>query len=169
MRASPEFRRLEAVRNSIKALAEAYGTGSVPATNDVVAQPTPKPPIPTWRGGSRPSSVASNVVKIAEEAMRTTGKRLNSREVYELVVQHGVVVDGKKPSSVVSSILSHRELFVNTYDDRGSGYGLREWSDPVAHKENEPSSSHAVGSDAADVGAHNTPSASGTSNNTPGG
>ena len=60
--------------------------------------------------------------------MRSDGKRMSSGEVLRAVVAEGITVNGKKPSAVVASVLSHDARFINGADGRGVGYGLREWS-----------------------------------------
>jgi hypothetical protein len=125
LKLNPVFRRLEAVRASIRGLREAYG---------LVAEP-PRVDAPKESAGGaaptrarRPDSITRRVVEIAESAMRLSDKRQTSGQVYDMAIAQGVVISGVKPPSVVASILSHERKFDNRYDDHGSGYGLREWT-----------------------------------------
>jgi len=149
LRHIPVFRRLEAIRTSIASLRAAYGE---PAADKTPTNPMSQPVIAIrkrFAGG-----VTARVIGIAEAAMRSTGRRYRSPEILKMALQEGVSVKGAKPVAVISSILSHDELFDNAFDGRGQGYGLREWTQKVVpvHEENEPSSGSAVGPDAADEG-----------------
>ena len=154
------FRRLEAVRASIASLRSAYD--ETPAGMN---KPSPAPDGGTINASQTATrrrhvrSMTGRVVEIAEAAMRSTGRRFQSPEILELAAKEGVSVAGEKPNSVVSSILSHDDLFDNTFDKHGRGYGLKEWSRDSesiksvdALKENEPPAGSLVGSDAAGEG-----------------
>lgn len=128
----PAFRQLEAVRVSIRALRTAYegsdlisrpaaDAGKVAASRTASSQSDA-------RRGRRPGSITGRITQYAEEAMRTLGRRMTSGEVFALIIDKGVQVNGVNPQKVVSSILSHEPQFDNKFDDRGQGYGLKEWS-----------------------------------------
>jgi hypothetical protein len=129
LRKTPEFRRLEAVRASVQLLREASYSVAVPRTEASTPRPSP-PPRPTHRK-PRPPSVTRQITQIAEAAIRASGQRLNSRQVFDLVTQRGITFRSDiNAQSIISSALSHSDLFMNGNDDRGAGYGLREWTDP---------------------------------------
>jgi hypothetical protein len=122
LRRLPVYRQLEAVRSSIASLKAVYGQSGQNHNHTVNPAPVP--------GRSRnPGSITTRVVQIAASAMRTRQKRVKSSEVLEIALREGVEISSAKPQSVVASILSHEGMFDNKFDDRGAGYGLREWSD----------------------------------------
>jgi hypothetical protein len=130
LKLNPVFRRLEAVRASIRGLREAYESVAAPTSYSNGAASTvsaSRPPTSRTRG---PESITRRVVEIAASAMRSSDKRLTSGQVYDMAIEQGVVISGVKPPSVVASILSHEKTFDNRGDRHGSGYGLREWSAP---------------------------------------
>jgi hypothetical protein len=124
LKLNPVFRRLEAVRASIRGLREAYE--SVPAPTNPHSREAPRGPASRAR---RPDSITRRVVEIAASAMGSSDKRLTSGQVYDMAIEQGVVISGVKPPSVVASILSHEKTFDNRSDRHGTGYGLREWSE----------------------------------------
>lgn len=122
LRRLPVYRQLEAVRSSIASLKSVYGerTNNYP---DIVN-------VGPLSGRSRnPGSVTTRVVQVAASMMKDRQKRVKSSEVLGLALQKGVEIASSKPQSVVASILSHERMFDNKFDDRGAGYGLREWSE----------------------------------------
>jgi hypothetical protein len=121
LRRLPIYRQLEAVRSSIASLKSVYGQ-PIQNHNKSIAAPVP--------GRQRnPASITNRVVQIAASAMRTRQKRVKSSDVLEIALREGVQISSSKPQSVVASILSHEGMFDNKFDDRGAGYGLREWSE----------------------------------------
>lgn len=123
LRTNPTYRRLDAVRASLRALRAVY------EADNVIVQPKAesaahRPP------RTREGSITSSILKIAESSIRIEGKRLTSSELLHLVVQGGVTISSPKPQSVVSSVMSHDARFDNATDQYGTGYGLREWTMP---------------------------------------
>jgi hypothetical protein len=129
LKLNPVFRKLEAVRASIRGLREAYGLAATPANSYSVDTARDSVTRPTAGRARRPGSITRRVVEIAASAMKESNERLTSGQVYEMAIGQGVVISGVKPPSVVASILSHEGTFNNRFDQHGSGYGLREWSE----------------------------------------
>jgi hypothetical protein len=124
LRTNPTYRRLEAVRASVRSLRAAYETdnGTVP--------PKAESATPPRVSRAREGSITSSILKIAESSIRIAGKRLTSSELLQLAIQGGVTINSPKPQSVVSSVMSHDARFDNATDQYGTGYGLREWVMP---------------------------------------
>jgi hypothetical protein len=80
--------------------------------------------------------MASIVTKTALSLFRETGRRAKSSEIEAVLRKDGVKFYNKKPQAQIASILSHNPLLDNTGDSRGSGYGLREWSDSRNEQQN---------------------------------
>jgi hypothetical protein len=121
LRRLPVYRQLEAVRSSIASLKSVYGQPIQNHNKAIVA--------PAHGRLRNPASITNRVVQIAASAMRARQKRVKSSEVLEIALREGVQIASSKPQSVVASILSHEGMFDNKFDDRGAGYGLREWSE----------------------------------------
>jgi hypothetical protein len=150
-------RRLAVVRAVIADYRGSDSGGQSTVTNAMV-----RPPVQAVSRATRAESQSATVVRIAEEFLSTARRRAPSAEIYSEIAGRGIVIPGQKPDSVVSSYLSSSPKFDNV---RGQGYGLSIWNSarpqPAdAHKENEPSSGFAVGSDTAelDVGASSSAS-----------
>jgi hypothetical protein len=146
LKRSPLFRQLEAVRESLRKLMPAYegsGADAIQAasslagngtlTADAIVVPASSQQGRTERAGSMSSIVSQAALKL----FRETGKRAKSSIILEILAKNGVQIDNKKPQAQVASILSHNPLFDNTGDARGSGYGLREWSQMNSAGESE--------------------------------
>lgn len=121
----PIYRRLEAVRASIRALTDAYADpqtyeGANSAGGEKEA----------GQRQERSGSLTGKVWRTAEAAMRTTNRRVKSSDVLQMLNDAGVELRGTKPQAVVASILSHHDKFDNKFDSHGAGYGLKEWSEP---------------------------------------
>jgi hypothetical protein len=160
------LRRLAAVR-AVIADYRGIDSGNPATATDAVVRPRIEAPSRTTRAESQ----AATVIRIAEEFLSTARRRAPSSEIYSEIAGRGIVIPGQKPDSVVSSYLSSSPKFDNV---RGQGYGLTIWNserpqlaDP--HKENEPISDSAVGSDTADEGVSPPDSAQSDSNPTPSG
>jgi hypothetical protein len=122
LNANATFRRLEAVRSALQTLKEAYTSTASSQPHRVFISH------PSVERGRQPNSITSQILRVAESALRESGQRMSSGQILRAAEQAGVTVNGKKPSAVVASVLSHDGRFVNRADRRGSGYGLREWS-----------------------------------------
>jgi hypothetical protein len=121
LRRLPVYRQLEAVRSSIASLKTVYGQPIQNHNKAIVA--------PAHGRLRNPASITNRVVQIAASAMKARQKRVKSSEVLDIALREGVQITSSKPQSVVASILSHEKMFDNKFDDRGAGYGLREWSE----------------------------------------
>ena len=137
-------RRLAAIRTLIADYSGAeplprHGLGVIGASDNR------QPAVPTQTRQPRSNSNGSEIGRIAEAFLTAKGARADSTEITEEVLCQGVPVGGVNKGKVVSSYLSSSDKFDNI---RGQGYGLRIWSQNQTHKENEPSSGDAVGSDA---------------------
>jgi hypothetical protein len=116
------FRRLEAVRDSIRSLKRAYGhimseTAEVRISAEAFHAARKK----------RGDSVTSRVTQLAEDSMRTSGRRITSGQILTLAKAAGIPFTTDKPQSMIASILSHAPQFKNGSDSHGIGYGLAEW------------------------------------------
>jgi hypothetical protein len=126
LRANPAYRRLDAVRASLKSLRAVYeidNAATLPKAESSSAHRVSR---------AREGSITGSILKIAESSLRIAGKRLTSSELLHLVLQGGVTISSPKPQSVVSSVMSHDARFDNATDHYGTGYGLREWTTPPA-------------------------------------
>lgn len=143
LRQHPTFRKLEAVRGSLKALNSAYGGVMADVLTDADARPAPSvtkaenrtdaSAVPVRRVGS----VSGVVGDLAEAWFDSTGRRAKSPAIVEFVASQGIRIRGRKPTGVVASILSHDGRFDNAADRHGVGYGLKAWA-----KQDLPSASN---------------------------
>ena len=123
----PTFLRLEAVRRII----DLYGARSEAAHTTG----------PAKERRSRKGSLASAIREIGATHLRNKKARAKSSEIYQAVLDAGIIVPGQKPVSVVSSYLSGSDMFDNT----DGGYGLTEWNaSPETRSESETPNSETL-------------------------
>lgn len=129
LKLTPMYRRLEAVRASLRELMPVYAEGSAaePFISPVVMDRLP-PKTTDSIPNVKPGSISSIVSKTAHDLFIITGKRATSSDILSRVLAKEFKTENKKPQAQVASILSHNPLFDNTGDSHGSGYGLREWT-----------------------------------------
>jgi len=128
---SPVFRRLEAVRESLRNLLRVYeGFEGMPEQPPA----TELPLRPAATRGARQGSTSGIVTEVAIDVLKSTGRRITSGQLLAILRQRGIKIENNKPQAQVASILSHNHLFDNQGDSHGSGYGLREWTEQEATK-----------------------------------
>lgn len=136
---SAAYRQREAVRTSIQTLAPVYSIPSLAPvqtetktwTEGITFGFGPLPTLSTEAQTSparRPGSKASVVGNAAFTYLRGLGSRVQSQVIVTELASQGITLNGKKPSAVLASILSHDERFNNRIDGRGKGYGLALWA-----------------------------------------
>jgi len=134
LRETVVYRQLEAVRVALASLSVAYG---VQPGERYLNTPGADKRVPTFDHlprNPRAESLSSAAARLAIAEMRRTGRRLSSSALIPLLAAEGKSVPGKKPQATVASALSaQRDTFNNARDDRGVGYGLREWTDASRH------------------------------------
>jgi hypothetical protein len=161
-----EETRLKRRLLAVQAVIANYREDNRQTPPDDVSSHPPSGPLRTRT--SRSQSNASSVIRIAEEHLMQVQRRAPSTELYDEIKRRGIEIPGQNPTGIVASYLSNSDKFDNV---RGQGYGLAIWNSARerVHKENEPISDSAVGSDAADEGVQPPNSAQASPNSTPGG
>ena len=118
LRQHPAFGKLEAVR----ALMTAYRVQAAPAVAASAVQPLAPPSQPS----ERPETLGRALQAVSKDHFNRTGRRAQVGELMGVVVAAGVKIRGAKPTSTLSSFLSHHPDFNNV---RGQGYGLAQWGE----------------------------------------
>ncbi len=77
------------------------------------------------RQSFKPGTVSAGILTGALQYLREKKGRAQSGEILQALRDRAIKVTGNRPSSTVSSYLSHSALFDNK---PGQGYGLTEWS-----------------------------------------
>ncbi len=124
----PSYKKLLAVQTSKRALRAAYGQEMSDAPEIKKSEHVQRGNGSTSPKNPRVDSISYKVRVAAQKFFQTTGTRAGSGAVLRYVTEQGIAITNKKPQNQVASILSHDELFDNRGDERGVGYGLREWT-----------------------------------------
>ncbi|WGF90819.1 hypothetical protein [Marinivivus vitaminiproducens] len=118
LEATPAFRRLHALEQ----LLAAYGEAVTPEAMGVSGGADRA--YSASRQPRNQSTTTARAIQGAADYLRQIQRRAQSLEIMQYLEAQGLEFRGKKPTTVVASILSHSDLFDNV---RGEGYGLREW------------------------------------------
>jgi hypothetical protein len=160
LRSNLAFQQFEAVCRVIglyERVAEVPAGADPVANSDLSGRtdrpdPVPNPDLPTIIPSSDPSTLPDPLVRrrrggwtwydsettrirnAAVEYLRKKGCRAKGTEISSALASNGVKINSQKPSSVVAARLTASPLFDHTPD----GYGLREWSNGRAPRNDGP-------------------------------